>query len=85
MFIAHKRKASDEKHLVPGTRVQSSEISEIRELWNKYGKPKTPVEGMFPIESILRKSGLKDFHLSTTTKMRILQSGIEIPGGKMSF
>jgi hypothetical protein len=73
MFIARQRVAGDDPQLLAGTRIQDNEIKEIRELWEKHGKPKTPVEAMFPIENILRRSGMQGFRLSTGTKIRIMQ------------
>src|SRR5205814_844763 len=85
MYIASKRSSSDDPNLPPGIRIQASEVKQIRELWEQYGKPKTPPEAAFPIESILKASGLKDFQLSSQTKFRIIKSGIPLPGGKMTF
>ena len=85
MFIAHKRTPDDDPSRPAGNRIQASDIKMIRALWEQHGRPRTVMEAMFPIEEILRNSGLKDFHLSTGTKMKIIASGISVPGNKMSF
>jgi hypothetical protein len=85
MFITHKRTSDDDPDRPPGNRIQASDVKTLRALWDEHGRPKTPMEAMFPIEEILNNSGLKDFHLCTGTKTKIMAAGIKVPGGGMSF
>jgi hypothetical protein len=85
MFITHKRTSKDPPDQPVGHWIETSDIKRLRALWEQHGRPKTPMEAMFPIEEILKNSGLEDFHLSTGTKMKIMAAGIKVPGGGMSF
>lgn len=79
MFIGRKRLASDQKDKPTGILLLSDELKRLRDVWNRYGKPRIPGEAMTPIIHILRENGMPELQPSNQTMMRILQSGSNVP------
>jgi 20S proteasome alpha/beta subunit len=57
MYITWKRTEKDKEKRPVGIHVQPDEITELRQLWEDYGKPRIPDEGWNVIDNISRKLG----------------------------
>ena len=59
MYVGWKRTETDEEGKPPGTFLDQDEIAKLRDTWEKYGKPRIPIQSpatLWPIVSKVRKA-----------------------------